>query len=117
MILFEIQINILFFSLLFQLFGISIFALCLWICIEPGFNEWIKMLELQKYYIGIYIILIASLGIMVVAFLGCGASLMENVLLLWGVSIYKKFTDFTNNNPSCYAIVPNKIQRKSSYLY
>ncbi|KOB76060.1 Tetraspanin, partial [Operophtera brumata] len=66
------------------LFGVSIFALCLWICIEPGFNEWMRILELQKYFIGIYIILIASLGIMVVAFLGCGSALMENVLLLYG---------------------------------
>ncbi|KAI8440458.1 hypothetical protein MSG28_001750 [Choristoneura fumiferana] len=65
------------------LFGISIFALCLWICIEPGFNEWMRVLELQKYFIGIYIILIGSLVIMVVAFLGCGAALMENVMLLY----------------------------------
>lgn len=70
----------------FQLFGVSIFALCLWICIEPGFNEWMRILELQKYFIGIYIILIASLGIMVVAFVGCGSALMENVVLLYGVS-------------------------------
>lgn len=44
------------------------------------------MLELQKYFIGIYIILIGSLAIMVVAFLGCGAALMENTFLLFVVS-------------------------------
>lgn len=44
-----------------------------------------RVLELQKYFIGIYIILIGSLVIMVVAFLGCGAALMENVTLLYGV--------------------------------
>ncbi|XP_073966842.1 tetraspanin-2A-like [Choristoneura fumiferana] len=71
------------FNVVLWLFGISIFALCLWICIEPGFNEWMRVLELQKYFIGIYIILIGSLVIMVVAFLGCGAALMENVMLLY----------------------------------
>ncbi|KAH9641859.1 hypothetical protein HF086_011609 [Spodoptera exigua] len=42
-----------------------------------------RILELQKYFIGVYIILIGSLVIMVVAFLGCGSALMENVLLLY----------------------------------
>jgi hypothetical protein len=70
------------------LFGLSIFALCLWICIEPGFNEWMTILELRKYFIGIYIILIASLVVMVVAFLGCGSALMENVKLLYAVSFW-----------------------------
>ncbi|KAL4709334.1 hypothetical protein ACJJTC_007066 [Scirpophaga incertulas] len=70
------------FNVVLWLFGLSIFALCLWICIEPGFNEWMTILQLQKYYIGIYIILISSLIIMVVAFLGCGSALMENVVLL-----------------------------------
>ncbi|KAM3967972.1 tetraspanin 2A isoform 2-T2 [Aphomia sociella] len=65
------------------LFGLSIFALCLWICFEPGFNEWMKILELQKYFIGIYIILIGSMIVMVVAFIGCGAALMENVTILF----------------------------------
>ncbi|XP_026326888.1 tetraspanin-2A [Hyposmocoma kahamanoa] len=71
------------FNVILWLFGVSIFALCLWICIEPGFNEWMRMLELQKYFIGIYLILICSLIIMVVAFLGCGAALMENTFLLF----------------------------------
>lgn len=71
------------FNVVLWLFGVSIFALCLWICIEPGFNEWMTILELKKYFIGIYIILIASIGIMVVAFLGCGSALMENILLLY----------------------------------
>lgn len=68
------------------MFGVSIFALCLWILIEPGFNEFMSVLSLQQYFIGIYIILIASLIVMVVAFLGCGSALMENVVLLYGVS-------------------------------
>ncbi|XP_045459515.1 tetraspanin-2A [Melitaea cinxia] len=70
------------FNVVLWLFGVSIFALCLWICFEPGFNEWMRVLELQKYFIGIYIILIVSLGIMIIAFLGCGSALMENISLL-----------------------------------
>ncbi|KAM3967971.1 tetraspanin 2A isoform 1-T1 [Aphomia sociella] len=71
------------FNVVLWLFGLSIFALCLWICFEPGFNEWMKILELQKYFIGIYIILIGSMIVMVVAFIGCGAALMENVTILF----------------------------------
>ncbi|VVC91722.1 unnamed protein product [Leptidea sinapis] len=73
------------FNVVLWLFGLSIFALCLWICIEPGFNEWMRILELQKYFIGIYIILIGALGIMAVAFLGCGSALMENIQLLYAI--------------------------------
>ncbi|KAL0884129.1 hypothetical protein ABMA27_016148 [Loxostege sticticalis] len=72
------------FNVVLWLFGVSIFALCLWILIEPGFNEFMSVLSLQQYFIGIYIILIASLIVMVVAFLGCGSALMENVVLLYG---------------------------------
>ncbi|KAI5633609.1 tetraspanin family domain-containing protein [Phthorimaea operculella] len=42
-----------------------------------------RLLELSRFFIGIYIILIASLGIMVTAFLGCGSALMENTFLLF----------------------------------
>ncbi|KAJ2950421.1 hypothetical protein O0L34_g8663 [Tuta absoluta] len=66
-----------------MLFGVTVFALCLWICVEPGFNEWMRVLELGRFFIGVYIILIASLGILVTAFLGCGSALMENTFLLF----------------------------------
>ncbi|XP_052758742.1 tetraspanin-2A [Galleria mellonella] len=70
------------FNVVLWLFGVSIFALCLWICFEPGFNEWMRILELQKYFIGVYIILIGSLIVMVVSFIGCGAAITENTTIL-----------------------------------
>ncbi|XP_053600329.1 tetraspanin-2A [Plodia interpunctella] len=78
-----IKYTLMCFNVVLWLFGVSIFALCLWILIEPGFNEWMSTLSLQKYFIGIYIILIAALIVMVVAFLGCGSALMENIQLLY----------------------------------
>ncbi|CAH0397590.1 unnamed protein product [Chilo suppressalis] len=109
------------FNVVLWLFGLSIFALCLWICIEPGFNEWMTVLELQKYFIGIYIILIAALVIMVVAFLGCGAALMENVFLLFayigtqiGIFVFGLvgacvLLDFSTYNSSVQPLIRNSI--------
>ncbi|CAG9792149.1 unnamed protein product [Diatraea saccharalis] len=109
------------FNVVLWLFGLSIFALCLWICIEPVFSEWMTILELQKYYIGIYIILIASLVIMVVAFLGCGSALMENVFLLFayiatqiGIFVFGLvgacvLLDFSTYNSSLQPLIKNSI--------
>ncbi|XP_059061980.1 tetraspanin-2A [Achroia grisella] len=78
-----IRYTLMCFNVVLWLFGVSIFALCLWICFEPGFNEWMRTLELQKYFIGIYIILIGSLIIMTVSFVGCVAALAENSKILF----------------------------------
>jgi len=70
------------FNIILWLLGAAIFGLSLWIRIEPGFNEWIRVLEIQQYYIGIYILIVASVLVMIVSFIGCGAALMENTLAL-----------------------------------
>lgn len=66
--------------------GAATFGLAIWIRAEPGFNEWIMILEIQEYYIGIYILMVSSVLIMIVAFMGCGAALMENTVGLTMVS-------------------------------
>lgn len=66
--------------------GASTFGLAIWIRVEPGLNEWITKLEISEYYIGIYILLVSSVLIMIVSFMGCGAALMENTVGLTMVS-------------------------------
>ncbi|XP_077291816.1 tetraspanin 2A [Arctopsyche grandis] len=70
------------FNIILWMLGAAIFGLAIWIRAEPGFNEWIIILKIQEYYIGIYILLISSVLIMIVSFVGCGAALMENTAFL-----------------------------------
>lgn len=45
---------------------------------EPNFGEWLRLLDAQVYFIGIYVLIIASIIVMVVSFLGCCSALMEH---------------------------------------
>lgn len=58
--------------------GGALFALTIWMASEPNFGEWITMMDAQVYYIGIYILIIASIVVMIVSFLGCCSALMEH---------------------------------------
>lgn len=65
------------------IFGGSMFGLSLWLRLEPGFQDWVIFLDMYEFYIGIYILIATSIFVMIVAFVGCGAVLMENVLGLF----------------------------------
>lgn len=58
-----------------------------WIRAEPGFDEWVQMLDIQAFYIGIYILIAMGIIVMVTSFLGCCSALMENSVTLLIVSI------------------------------
>jgi len=84
----ENQITILKYTLLFSnvilwMIGAAIFALCLWLRFEPGLEEWIEKLDIEEFYIGIYILLVASIIIMVVSFIGCISALQESSAALF----------------------------------
>lgn len=68
--------------------GASLFALTIWIASEPNFGEWITLLEVHVYFIGIYVLLIAAIVVMLVSFLGCCSALMEHTLGLGVVSSF-----------------------------
>lgn len=70
----------------FQMVGASLFALTIWMASEPNFGEWISLLDAQVYFIGIYVLIIASIIVMIVSFLGCCSALMEHTLGLAVVS-------------------------------
>lgn len=67
--------------------GGSLFGLSVWMASEPNFGEWLRMLDAQLYFIGIYVLILASIIIMVVSFLGCCSALMEHTQGLGIVSI------------------------------
>ncbi|XP_054013782.1 tetraspanin-2A [Hylaeus anthracinus] len=77
------------------LLGISMFGLCMWLRLESGFQEWVEFLDIYEFYIGIYILLAASIFIVIITFVGCGVTLMEHII---GLFVYVGLQLF------CYAI-------------
>lgn len=59
------------------------FGLSIWLRSEPGFAEWVDFLDISEFYDGIYILIVASVIAMVIAFVGCAAALMEHVMGLY----------------------------------
>lgn len=76
----------LFIYLSFQIIGAALFATSIWFRVEPGFEDWVTKLELESYYIGIYLLMFVALVILGVSFLGCAAALTEVYLTLIIVS-------------------------------
>ncbi|XP_011298165.1 CD81 antigen [Fopius arisanus] len=65
------------------IFGAAMFGVSVWMRADPGFQEWVEFLEIDEFYIGLYILIVASIIVMVVAFFGCAAALMENINALY----------------------------------
>lgn len=75
----------------FQIIAASVFALCMWLRFEPGLGEWITKLELSSFYIGVYVLIIASAIMMIVSFIGCISALQENTVMILIVSTQQTF--------------------------
>lgn len=58
-----------------------------WIRAEPSFEEWVQILNIYVYYIGIYILIAASVIVLIVSFLGCCSALMEHTSALFLVRV------------------------------
>lgn len=77
--------------------GAGMFVMSVWIRAEPSFEEWIQILDIYAYYIGVYILITASVIVIIVSFLGCCAALMEHTQALLLVSIlYSKCHTLTS---------------------
>lgn len=70
------------FNVVSWMLAISIFALSVWLRAEPGFNEWLRILEAEELYIGVYILIATSIIMLAVTFLGCLSALAENTFTL-----------------------------------
>lgn len=64
------------------------FVLSIWMRFEPMLEEWVEFLNMYEFYIGIYVLIFTSVIVMAIAFIGCAAALMENILALFIVSIF-----------------------------
>ncbi|XP_032680631.1 tetraspanin-2A [Odontomachus brunneus] len=63
--------------------GAAMFGLSIWMRMEPNFEEWVDFLNMHEFYIGIYVLIFTSVFIMIIAFVGCAAALMEHILGLY----------------------------------
>jgi hypothetical protein len=91
-----------------QLVGLGLFAFSIWIRVEPGFEEWIQILDIYSYYIGVYILIAVSVIVLLTSFLGCCSALMEHGVALLIVSrliLQEKTDNF------CYATVYKSLKK------
>lgn len=72
----------------------SVLGLTMWLRFEPGIDDWVTKLELQPFYIGVYVLILAAVIVMVVSFLGCFAALSENQVFMMIVSTYFHIFNF-----------------------
>lgn len=77
-----------------QLFGVSVFGLSVYMRAEEGFQEWVDYLEMQEYYIGLYILIIMSIFVMAVSFVSCVVTRNEFTLGLYAVRWSKQKPTF-----------------------
>ncbi|KAH0954724.1 hypothetical protein HN011_007862 [Eciton burchellii] len=61
----------------------AMFGLSIWMRFEPIFEEWVEFLDMYEFYIGIYVLVVTSVIVMAIAFIGCAAALMEHILALY----------------------------------
>jgi CD9 antigen len=80
--IYVIKYVILFTNIIEWMIGASIFALCLWLRFEPGIGEFLEKLDAEEFYIGVYVLIVASIIIMIVAFIGCISALQESSIVL-----------------------------------
>ncbi|OXU24509.1 hypothetical protein TSAR_006933 [Trichomalopsis sarcophagae] len=70
------------FSAVMWMLGTGMFGLSIWLRVEPGFQEWVDFLQIGEFYIGIDVLIFASVLVTVVSFFGCASALLENRLAL-----------------------------------
>ncbi|KAL1110183.1 hypothetical protein AAG570_008260 [Ranatra chinensis] len=66
----------------FQIIGISLISLCFWIRFDPDVQEWIDQLNVHNVYIGVYILIVASILMIISGILSCLAVFSEAILYL-----------------------------------
>lgn len=77
-----------------------------WVRAEAGLEEWIQILNIYVFYVGIYILILAAVIVMLVSFLGCCSALMEHTKALVLVNI---------NHQNTY--IYYEIRHKYDFLY
>ncbi|CAK9821628.1 Tsp2A [Anthophora retusa] len=96
------------------LLGTAMLGLCMWLRLDPNFQEWVDFLEIYEFYIGIYILLAVSIFIIVITFVGCGVALAEHILGLYtyaGLQLFSYILGLTGTAVLLdYSTYDSKIQ-------
>ncbi|XP_051169350.1 tetraspanin-2A-like [Leptopilina boulardi] len=78
-----IKYTIFCFNIVIFLLGCGMFGLSVWLRADSGFQDFVDYLDIDEFYIGIYLLIFTSVVIMIIAFIGCGAALMEFITALY----------------------------------
>ncbi|BES91301.1 Tetraspanin family [Nesidiocoris tenuis] len=62
--------------------AIAVIVICFWLRFDYSVKEWISRLEIESFYIGLYIIIVSSVIIFITGFISCFATISENIILL-----------------------------------
>lgn len=65
------------------------FSVSIWLRVDPGLDEWVSKLELGSYYIGVYLLMVLSVLVLIVSFVGCAAALTEIYTVILAVSSFE----------------------------
>lgn len=123
-------------SAILWLLGSCMFGFSIWLRLEPGFREWVEWLEIEKFYIGLEILIFAAIFVMIIAFVGCAAALMEHVTVLYvhiglqgfcfllgiiGSAILLDFSTYDSQiqpivRRSMHALISNSYQDQPAYI-
>lgn len=78
-----IKYTIFCFNIVIFLLGCGMFGLSVWLRAESGFQDFVDYLDIDEFYIGVYLLIFTSVIVMIIAFVGCGAALMEYIMALY----------------------------------
>lgn len=111
------------FNVITWIIGVGLFILTIWLRAEPGLEEWIQILDIYIFYLGVYILILASVVVMLVSFLGCCSALMEHskalalfiatqlttfVICVGGAAV---LLDYSTLNSSLQPLLRNSLRR------
>ncbi|XP_014260713.1 tetraspanin-2A [Cimex lectularius] len=64
------------------LIALAVIGLCFWLRFDSDIQEWVSMVEIQSFYIGLYIIIIAAILVSATGFVSCAATVSDNSTLI-----------------------------------
>ncbi|KAK9497697.1 hypothetical protein O3M35_004372 [Rhynocoris fuscipes] len=70
------------FNVITWIIAFIVIGLCLWLRFDPDVGDWVDVLNIRSFYIGLYILIISNILVCASGFLSCIATLSANQFLL-----------------------------------